>query len=295
MPTVSTREVSEVTALTAISGGDITDDAGSTITARGICWSTETDPTVTDSKTLDGAGGGTFSSTLTDLLPNNTYFIRAYATNANGTGYGMTLSFTTLEKAVAVDSDGNVYSTVVIGNQEWFTKNLRTTKYNDGTPIPNVTSSSDWSNLTSGSYAWYDNNEATYKDTYGALYNWYAVNTGNLCPTGWHVPTDVEWTTLTDYVGGASVAGTNLKATSGWNSGGNGTDEYGFSALPGGYRANYNGTFDLVGDVGLWWSNTENSARFAWYREMSHNNVTVLRDWEATKGFGFSVRCVRDI
>lgn len=143
-----------------------------------------------------------------------------------------------------VDAGGNVYTTVIIGNQEWFTENLRTTKYNNGTPIPNITSNSEWGNLTTGAYAWYDNDEATYKYAQGALYNWYAVETGNLCAAGWHVPTDAEWTTLTDYLGGASVAGGKLKATGTieaetglWHDPNTGaTNETGFTALPGGGR-----------------------------------------------------------
>ena len=119
------------------------------------------------------------------------------------------------------------------------TENLRTSKYNDGTPIPNVTSNSDWSSLSTGAWCHYDNDNQ-HEATYGKLYNWYAVETGKLCPTGWHVPTDAEWTILTDYLtanGHSGTEGTALKATSGWNSGGNGTDDYGWLGLPGGTRS----------------------------------------------------------
>lgn len=190
------------------------------------------------------------------------------------------------------DIDGNVYTTVTIGTQVWMVENLKTTKYNNGIPIPNVTSNSDWGILTSGAYAWYENNQATYKDTYGALYNWYAVNTGNLCPTGWRVPTDAEWTALTDYVGGASLAGTKLKATSGWENGGNGTDDFGFSARPGGYRDDH-GDSDRVGYGGTWWSSTEYSTSNAWGRDMYYNGSNVYRG-TGSKSWGFSVRCLRD-
>ena len=130
----------------------------------------------------------------------------------------------------ATDIDGNTYKSVTIGTQEWMTENLRTSKYSDGTSIPNVTSNSDWESLSTGAWSHYDNDSSQYEATYGKLYNWYAVETGKLCPTGWHVPTDAEWTVLTDYLtanGHNGTEGTALKATSGWNSGGNGTDDYG--------------------------------------------------------------------
>ena len=295
IPILSTTEITGITQTTAKSGGNITDDGGATVTARGVCWSTSRNPTISDSKTEDGTGAGNFTSSISGLESNTMYYVRAYATNSKGTGYGDALSFTTLGEVT--DADGNVYSTVVIGNQEWMAENLKTTKYNNGTPIPNVTSNSEWINLTTGAYVWYDNNEALYKS---ALYNWYAVNTGNLCPTGWHVPTDAEWTTLINYAGGESVAGSKLKSTRTvpdayprWSSPNAATDEYGFSALPGGYRS-YHGTFSVwVTVYGTWWSSTEKDATSAWDRSMNHDLVYVNR-YDNDKRYGFSVRCLRD-
>ena len=135
----------------------------------------------------------------------------------------------------ATDIDGNVYHTVTIGTQIWMVENLKTTRYNDGSPIPFVTDSSSWSNLTTPGYCWY-NNDTTNKNTYGALYNWFAVNTGKLAPTGWHVPTDDEWTTLTTYLGGESIAGGKLKetGTTHWRTPNAGaTNEIGFTASSG--------------------------------------------------------------
>ena len=284
IPVLSTTEVTGITQTTAMSGGNITDDRGSTVTTRGVCWSTSQNPTIRDSKTEDGDGAGNFTSSISGLEPNTTYHVRAYATNSAGTGYGSTMSFTTLRGAV--DADGNAYPTVIIGGQEWFAENLRTTRYNDGTPIPNFTNA--WEILSTGAYCWYDNDPANVK-TYGALYNWHAVNTGKLCPTGWHVPTDVEWTALTDYVG--SDAGTKLKSTSGWNAGGNGTDDYGFSALPGGLR--YGGYFVGVENSGYWWSSTNLDGANAWYRFMNYGFGDVTPGGNGKK-CGFSVRCVRD-
>ena len=193
------------------------------------------------------------------------------------------------------DADGNVYTSVIIGTQEWMTENLRTTKYSDGTTIPNVTGNTEWSSLSTGAWCNYDNSSSN-DATYGKLYNWYAVNTNKLCPTGWHVPTDSEWTVLTDYLaadGHIGAEGNALKATSGWNSGGNGTDDYGFLGLPGGNRYNYNGNFSSIGFNGYWWSSSQGSTSNAWYRNLSSYYVVVVRS-STNKKIGFSVRCLWD-
>jgi uncharacterized protein (TIGR02145 family) len=200
------------------------------------------------------------------------------------------------EKGVIVaDADGNIYSTVRIGSQIWMAENLKTTTYNDDTPIPLVNGYPEWGDLTTPAYCWYDTNETTYKNTYGALYNWYTVETGNLCPTGWHVPTDAEWTALTDYLGGESVAGGKLKeaGTTHWISPNTGaTNETGFTAHPGGLRGN-DGTFHSIGGGGLWWSSTESSATLAYYRGVYYNKSIVVI-YDGYKEYGFSVRCLRD-
>ncbi|MDD4385147.1 MAG: fibrobacter succinogenes major paralogous domain-containing protein [Bacteroidales bacterium] len=194
------------------------------------------------------------------------------------------------------DADGNVYKTVVIGTQTWMVENLRTTKYNDGTAIPLVTDNSAWKDLTSAAYSNYKNtaNNDTIA-TFGRLYNWYAVNTGNLCPTGWHVPTDAEWTTLTTDLGGESEAGGKLKeiGTTHWQNPNKGaTNETGFTALPSGLRDG-NGAFDNVGYYGYWWSATETDATKAWYRLIYYNYSNVYRG-NGNKELGFSVRCIAD-
>jgi uncharacterized protein (TIGR02145 family) len=147
------------------------------------------------------------------------------------------------------DVDNNTYKVVKIGTQVWMAENLKTTRYNDGSAIPLVTDNTEWNNLTTPGYSWYNNDSATYAQTYGALYNWYTVETGNLCPTGWHVPSDAEWTTLTDYLGGEAIAGGKLKetGTAHWDSPNTGaTDETGFTAFPGGNRTK-NGPFSNLG------------------------------------------------
>jgi uncharacterized protein (TIGR02145 family) len=195
------------------------------------------------------------------------------------------------------DIEGNTYKTVTIGTQTWMAENLRVARYKNGTAIPLVTDPTAWVGLTTPGYCWYNNDEATNKATYGALYNWYTVITGNLCPTGWHVPTDAEWTTLTTYLGGESVAGGKLRevGTAHWASPNTGaTNETGFTALPGGYRY-YTGTYLTIGYAGYWWSSTGSSATNAWYRYMYYYNPLVSRDGYGSKESGFSVRCLRDL
>jgi len=194
------------------------------------------------------------------------------------------------------DQDGNVYKTVTIGTQTWMAENLRTTKYNDGTSIPNVTVDDEWTGLTTGAYCNYNNTSKTDTiATYGRLYNWHAVNTGKLAPSGWHVPSDAEWTTLTNHLGNESVAGVKMKeaGTTHWKHPNTGaTNETGFTALPGGFRTS-NGTFREIGYYGLWWSATEFSAVSAWFRKMDYYYSSVFRYYD-DKEVGFSVRCLRD-
>ena len=192
------------------------------------------------------------------------------------------------------DIDGNTYKTVTIGTQTWMAENLKVTKYNDGIAIPNVTDNTAWGELTTGALCDYGNIPSN-SETYGKLYNWHAVNTGKLCPTGWHVPSDAEWTELTDYLGGTSVVGGKLKetGTTHWASLNTGaTNETGFTALPGGYRI-FNGPFSYIGYFGYWWSATKLGANDAWYRRMFYNASSVDRDYY-DKELGFSVRCLKD-
>jgi len=192
------------------------------------------------------------------------------------------------------DIDGNNYNIVTIGTQIWMAENLKTSKYNDGASIPLVTGSSAWFNLTTPGYCWYDNDAATYKNTYGALYNWYTVDYGMLCPTGWHVPTDAEWTTLENYLGGSSVAGGKLKANTQWDSPNTGaTNESGFTALPGGCRFG-DGAFSNTGKIGFWWSATrEDIENFPVSRIMEYNFSNVFSE-PNYESYGFSVRCIKD-
>ena len=205
----------------------------------------------------------------------------------------------TIDQVWVGDNNGNGYDVIRIGSQTWMADNLKTTLFNDGTPISLVENGTTWASLNSGAYSWYDNDANAYKKDYGALYNWYAVNTGKLCPTGWHVPSDTEWTVLIDYLRGEPVAGGKLKDTgvTHWESPNEGaTNETQFSALPGGTRVSdaiQKGNFNLIRQNGYWWSNSQSSADNAWFRVMYSFNASVLR-YEAEKEHGFSVRCLKD-
>jgi len=197
------------------------------------------------------------------------------------------------------DIDGNTYKTVLIGTQVWMAENLKVTKYSDGTTIPNITDNTQWQNNTTGAWAYY-NNDAANNAKYGKLYNWYAVSkttngNKNVCPTGWHVPTDAEWTVLTDYLGGESVAGGKMKevGTTSWNSPNtDATNTSLFTGLPGGNR-NYIGNYNFIGGNGYWWSSTEFNADNAWFRYLNSFIGNANRS-NSIKENGFSVRCLRD-
>ncbi|MDF1561355.1 MAG: fibrobacter succinogenes major paralogous domain-containing protein, partial [Bacteroidales bacterium] len=232
-PVITTAQVSAITATTAVSGGVISYNGGAPITESGVCWSTTPQPDLDDSHVLNSTGATSFSSTLTNLSPGTLYYVRAYVKNSEWTIYGAQMTFNTK----VADIEGNLYSTVTIGTQVWMAENLKTTKYNDDTPIPNITADEEWIVITSPAYCWFGNNISN-KDIYGALYNWYVIGTGKLCPDGWHVPNDEEYKTLEKVLGMSSDQadlwnwrgtdqGSQMKSTSGWTEGGNGTNSSG--------------------------------------------------------------------
>jgi uncharacterized protein (TIGR02145 family) len=196
---------------------------------------------------------------------------------------------------IVKDIEGNIYSTVRIGNQIWFFENLRSTKFNDGSPIPMVKEDNAWAALKTPAYCWLNNVEEN-KEEYGALYNWYAVNTRKLCPKGWHVPTDDEWAAMVSSLGDPVLAGAKLKESDlgVWkNPEYVGTNEYGFTALPGGMRI-YNGDFpDFSNNFAVWWSSTSTRTTEAWNRGLYFNSSQVYRGRENVNS-GFSVRCLKD-
>ncbi len=200
----------------------------------------------------------------------------------------------------ATDGDNNHYATVTIGTQVWLAENLKTTRYNDGSDIPYITSPSAWMQQSSAAYTWYNNNFAANGAVYGALYNWYAVDLAsngnrNVCPVGWHVPSDSEWTNLSDFLGGDPVAGGKLKETGivHWSSPNtDATNLTGFTALPGGLR-HYDGSFGMLADHGSWWSTTVSGTGEVWIRDIYAQSADFGR-YEFAKKSGFSIRCLKD-
>ena len=201
---------------------------------------------------------------------------------------------TAQNSTTVTDQEGNIYKVVKIGNQTWMAENLKATKFNDGTAIPLAYDKNTWNTSMTPAFCWYDN-DTVYKNRYGALYNGYAVNTNKLCPSGWHVSTDAEWTTLTNYLGGKNTAGGKLKetGTTSWKDPNFGaTNEGGFTALPGGTRFS-NGLFFTKGTAGYWWTFNGSNAMNGWYWNVDFSNGAVNRYFHDSTN-GFSVRCVKD-
>jgi uncharacterized protein (TIGR02145 family) len=312
VPVLTTISAYSIINTTATTGGIITNDGGATITARGVCWSTSVNPTITDSKTTDSIGTGTFTSSITGLTAATIYYVRAYATNSVGTAYGDQISFTTSSEGMFItDIDNNVYKIVTIGMQVWMAENLKTTKYRNGDLIGTTSPATlDISGESTPKYQWAYNGNESNVATYGRLYTWYAAtDSRNVCPTGWHIPTDAEWTTLTDYLtnnsygygGSGNQIAKSIASTSGWSSSstagsiGNiqeNNNSSGFTALPGGYRY-FSGSFSSIGSYSYWWSSSEFDATYAWFRYIYFNSGNVIR-YYYNKQFGYSVRCIKD-
>jgi uncharacterized protein (TIGR02145 family) len=254
--------------------------------------------------TTSGSINVTFTAILTDLTPDTKYHFRINAINESGIANGSDITFYTKDTVhikikfnpdlvydSIYDSEGNKYKTIAIGTQTWMAQDLKATRFNDGTAIRFVPDGTAWAALTTPGYCWFPNDSLGY----GAIYNWFAVNTGKLCPDGWHVPTDDEWTILTDYLGGKSVAGGKMKETGDfhWQSPNSGaTNESGFTALPTGSR-NLAGTFNNLSKYSYWWSSTEWSTSGAWYRDVYYGYMSVDRSNANTKS-GATVRCLKD-
>lgn len=197
--------------------------------------------------------------------------------------------------APVTDIDGNVYQTVRIGTQVWMTESLRTTKYRDGSSITNVTDNTAWKDLITEAYCWYNNDYATYGIPYGALYNWWAViNIKNIAPAGWHVPTNTELTTLSNFLGVSAGGALKETGTTHWASPNTGaTNSTGFTAVANGYRSFSNGTFTQNTQYGYWWTKTDFDGTWAYYYTIPYNGATLGMTAMNYK-YGNSVRCIKD-
>jgi uncharacterized protein (TIGR02145 family) len=293
-PELTTSVVSEISGTTATCGGNITNDNGSSILLRGVCWSISKNPTTYENKTIDGNGSGSFTSHLDGLTHNTTYYVRAWAVNNEDIGYGNEQEFRTSDFpncGTVIDIDGNINNTVIIGTQCWMRENLKVTRYRNGDLISNVTDDTTWSNLITGAYCDY-NNIPSNIIIYGKLYNWYAISDSrNIAPSGYHVASDSEWIILRDYLG--NNAGGKLKSLSYWvypNLGA--SNESGFTALPSGSRL-IEGTYSGLGSSGLWWTSSEFDTTDSWMKGMNYS-FDALVGGHFNKGCGFSVRCLKN-
>ncbi|MCD4710735.1 MAG: fibrobacter succinogenes major paralogous domain-containing protein [Bacteroidales bacterium] len=322
LPEVSTNYVEYVRRTSATLDGSYIFNEYDSLINYGFCWNTTNFPTMEDSIAKTRGSSPHFRSYLHGLIPNTTYYARAYATNQDGTGYGEEKKFTTkttessitynadLEYGTISDIDGNVYKTIDIGTQTWMAENLRTTRYSDNSEIPLITDYDAWEHVNTPGYCWYENNEEIYKNIYGAYYNWYAVDTDKLCPSGWHVPSDEEWKILEMFLGMSqeqvdswgnrgTSEGIKIKetGTSNWDPEGHidGTNESGFTALPGGLRWGYDqSVFDGEGIVAFWWTSGRISDnQWATSRFLFNLNSMILRDSRDLTS-GFNVRCIAD-
>lgn len=305
LPVLSTTAITDITFNSAASGGSITNDGGGTITTRGIVWSTSQNPTIAlATKTTNGAGIGNFSSTLANLNPETTYYIKAYAANSAGTAYGNEIEFKTLPTVksgvgIEFDADGNIYQTVEINGQIWLTENLKTTKYCNGDDIPNV-NFSQWDNLTSGAWTYYENSSEN-NDTYGKLYNWEVASSNkNACPCGWRVATREDWTALTNFLG-IQTAGNEIKSvgdiengTGLWHTSINpGTNSTGFNATPAGWGDPASSNFAFKNYKTAYWCSNPVSGNSAEIMQLDYNYADfyfTLKD----KKSALSIRCIKN-
>ena len=311
LATISTSTVSSTEATTAVSGGNVTSDGGGTITARGVCWATTSNPTTTDSNTSDGTGSGAFTINITGLQAGTIYYVRAYATNSAGTAYGSQQNFSTgaaispiifnpdLTYGTVSDIEGNVYKTIQIGTQTWMAENLKTTEYNDGTAIPLETDQTTWLALTTPAYCWYNNDEVN-KTPYGALYNWYAVdaisnNNKNVCPTDWHISTLTDFNSIVATYGVQAAIAMKEAGFEHWTDDSLyplATNASGFTALPGGHLTSDG--FDGMSTSAYWWLPNTISAYPGAASTRWIVDVTLHSDY-MPKSEGSSVRCIKDI
>lgn len=280
-------------------------DEGSPITSKGVCYSTSRGPTIFNLKTIDGVGSATFVSNIQNLSSNVVYYVRPYATNALGTSYGLEQSIVLILNVAgptSTDGSGNVYNSVQIGDQTYTSKNLITTKYQNGQNIPLVTDSKSWTNSTIGAYCDF-NNDINIGGVYGHLYNYYSVSDSrNICPVGWHVPTKIEFETLINYLGGPVPAGNKLKESGSlyWiTSNATGDNSSGFSARAGAWRSQ-DALFYYGVKVGgaLFWTSNKDDPKYPWVMGIQIFDATgaakIVKDFYFESAAGTSIRCLKN-
>lgn len=297
LPELEIADPGKVTRTTAEFDIKFKFNGGEPLTGVGVCWGTSENPTINDSKTVESTDGTKFSSTITGLTPNTTYYARAFATNSVGIVYGNDMLVRTMYGTVT-DIDGNVYQTVLIGTQEWMAENLRVTHYRNGDPIPNVTDENQWDYLVTGAYCSYLNSDSIFS-IYGGLYNWYAVgDSRGIAPTGWHVATNDEWNILEAYLGGSGLVGGKLKASDYVNETyDKANNSSGFTALLGGMRNSQTTiSFENINWGGYMWTSTPTSSSpliDAYSRDLLLGYSDIYSRGKYKRD-GLSVRCIRD-
>lgn len=297
LPNIETQPISLIATTSASSGGIINNTGSGLISAKGVVWSTSTNPTIDlFTKTNEGTGFNNFNSTISGLSENTTYYLRAYATNNHGIAYGNQVSFIT--NSQATDIDGNLYELVMICNQKWTKTNLNVTRYRNGDIIPQVTDPTQWQTSTTGAWCYYENLSSN-GITYGKLYNWYAVtDSRGLAPIGFHIPTETEWDTMILCLGDTGVAGGKMKemGTTHWsNPNTDATNSSGFTGLPAGSRGRNSGLFSSIGNNATWWSVSESISYpdYAFTCGLQFDFEFAIRNIHP-KNYGFSVRCIKN-
>ena len=293
LASVTTDPVTNITSVSAQCGGQVISDGNGTLRARGVCWSASATPSLSHCDGFTTDTGINFTSKLSGLLNDTTYQVAAYVTNEHGTAYGSVRTFSTrLPCGQATVFYGNAtYHSVLIGSQCWLKENL-----NIGTRIAG-SQNQDPTNPAIEKYCF--NDDSTNCSLYGGLYQWdeamrSSVTPGaqGICPYAWHIPSDAEWSVLTTYLGGDSVAGTKMKSATGWYNNGNGTNISGFTGLPGGFRGN-DSNFNNLTQLGFFWSSTQADASSAWNRKLNYDTAVVTK-YNSFMTNGFSIRCVRN-
>lgn len=294
LATITTAAITSIQPLSAVSGGNITNDGGAAVSERGVVYSTSSNPTISNFKIMAGTGTGTFTATLSPLASQQTYYVRAYATNSYGTSYGNQVQFNAASANTVTDVEGNVYTYVSVCGKNWMATNLKTTKYKNGDPITNgyATTNFNWATTTTGAYTFPGGMPAE-KDTLGLLYNIYTINDARgVCPTGWHVPSDDEWKAI-EVCQGMSQSDADLTGNRGTI--GSKFLEGGASGLniqKGGYLNTSTGEYKNFKQYGVYYTSTIANATTNWLRAFNVGSSDPI--YRTNNNWVSGVRCVKD-